>query len=65
MERGSALCHKRFEEQVTNQIRLWRIHAFKIDNLLGVSLQRALAAVLPIENDQHIDQVIELFVSIK
>jgi hypothetical protein len=50
---------------VTNQIRLWRIHAFKIDNLLGVSLQRALAAVLPIENDQHIDQVIELFVSIK
>jgi hypothetical protein len=63
MENGSALCHKRFEEQVTNQIRLWRIHASKIDNLLGVSLKSALASILPTENDQHIDQVIELLVS--
>jgi hypothetical protein len=63
MERGSALCHKRFEEQMTNQIRLWQIHTSKIDNLLGVSLKTALAAVLPTENDQHIDQVIKLLVS--
>jgi hypothetical protein len=63
MENGSSLCHKRFEEQVTNQIRLWRIHASKIDNLVGVSLKSALASILPTENDQHIDQVIELLVS--
>jgi hypothetical protein len=63
MENGSSLCHKRFEEQVTNQIRLWRIHASKIDNLLGVSLKSALASILPTGNDQHIDQVIELLVS--
>jgi preprotein translocase subunit SecA len=63
-ERGSALCHKRFEEQVMNQIRLWRIHSSKIDNLLGVPLKSALAAVLPTEEDQHIDQVIELLVSV-
>ncbi|XP_046647765.1 uncharacterized protein LOC124337788 [Daphnia pulicaria] len=60
MERGSALCHKRFEEQINNQIRLWRIHSSKIDNLLGVPLKRALANFLPTENNQHIDQVIEL-----
>ncbi len=63
MERGSALCHKRFEEQINNQIRLWRIHSSKIDNLLGVPLKRALANFLPTENNQHIDQVIELLVS--
>ncbi len=61
-ERGSALCHKRFEEQMMNQIRLWRIHSSKIDNLLGVPLKSALAAVLTTEEDQHIDQVIELLV---
>jgi hypothetical protein len=63
MERGSALCHKRFEEQINNQIRLWRIHSSQIDNLLGVPFKCALAAILPTENDQHIDQVIELLVS--
>jgi hypothetical protein len=62
MERGSALCHKRFQEQINNQIRLWRIHSSQIDNLLGVPLKRALVAVLPTED---IDQVIDLLVSIK
>jgi hypothetical protein len=63
MENGSSLCHRRFEEQVTNQIRLWEIHASEINNLLGVSLKCALASILPTEKDQHIDQVIELLVS--
>jgi hypothetical protein len=63
MERGSALCHKRFQEQINNQIRLWKIHSSQIDNLLGVPLKCALAAILPTENDQHMDQVMGLLVS--
>ena len=54
---GLHLCNKRFEDQVNNQIRLWRIHASAVDQLLGVSLKNALAG--SIGDNQKIDHVLD------